>query len=235
MKGAMRTVGVLGGLGPAATVDFMARVLAATPATTDQEHLRLVVDHNPQVPNRHEAIAGLGPSPGPVLASMARGLEGAGADFLVMVCNTAHAWEREIRAATTIPFLSMIDLTVAALSAAAPRRVGIMAAEGCIGAGLYQRALLAAGYEPVLWSVADLAAFMALVYRIKAGDRSPALTTAMAALAARLVDAGAEVLVVGCTEIPLMLSPRDAPVPLYSSTELLVERTLAMAGCDADG
>lgn len=224
------TVGVLGGLGPAATVDFMARLIAATPAPSDQEHLRLLVDHNPAVPNRHDAIAGRSASVGPALAAMARGLERAGADVLVMVCNTAHAWEDDIRAAVTVPFLSIIDATVDALDAGGPRRVGLMAADGCLEAGLYQRALAARGGEPVRWQPPEQAAFMALVYRIKAGERGPALTAAMAALADTLAVQGAEALVAACTEIPLVLTQDDAPLPLFVSTDLLVARTLAFAG-----
>jgi len=223
------TVGVLGGLGPAATVDFMARLIAATPAATDQDHLHLLVDHNPAVPNRHDAIAGRAPSVGPALAAMARGLERGGADCLVMVCNTAHAWEQDIREAVAIPFLSIVDATVEALDQHPPRRVGVMAADGCREAGLYQRALVARGHEPVLWDPPEQAAFMALVYRVKAGERGPALSRAMGELAGALAGRGAEALIAACTEIPLVLDAAAAPRPLYASTELLVARTLAFA------
>ena len=90
-------VGILGGMGPAATVDLVSKILAATDAARDQDHLHLIVDCNPKVPNRNEAVDGTGPSPAPALVAMARRLEAAGADFLVMACNTAHAWEAEIR------------------------------------------------------------------------------------------------------------------------------------------
>ena len=83
-------------MGPEATVDFMAEILAATPATEDQDHLRLLVDQNPQLPSRQLALAGAGESPGPQLAAMAQGLERGGADFLVMPCNTAHAYRDEM-------------------------------------------------------------------------------------------------------------------------------------------
>ena len=87
-----RPVGVIGGMGPAATVHFMGRVLALNPARSDQDHVRLIVDNNGAVPDRNAAIRGEGPSPGPVLAAMARGLQAAGARVLVMPCNTAHAF-----------------------------------------------------------------------------------------------------------------------------------------------
>ncbi len=107
-------VGVLGGLGPEATVDFMARVLALTPADSDQDHIHLLVDQNPNVPNRQEAILRDGENPSPAIVAMAKRLEAAGCDLLVMPCNTAHAWEQDIRSATSIPFLSIVEATVAA-------------------------------------------------------------------------------------------------------------------------
>lgn len=221
--------GVMGGLGPEATVDFMARVVAATEASCDQEHIRMLVDHNPSVPNRHDAIAGNTPSVGPELAAMARGLEAAGADFLVMVCNTAHAYSDDIRAAVSIPFVSIIDVVVEALDTYPTRRVGVMAAEGCLRAELYQSALQVAGYQPVLWDETELQRFMQLVYRIKAGDSAADIGSGMCELAASLQARGAEILVAGCTEVPLYLSAADSPLPLLSSTDLLVQRTIELA------
>src|SRR5262245_16312339 len=103
---AHKTIGVIGGMGPAATADLFAKLLAATPAERDQDHLRVLIDNNPHLPDRNAAIAGRGPSPGPHLAESARGLERAGADFLIMACNTAHAFVADIEAAISIPLLS---------------------------------------------------------------------------------------------------------------------------------
>lgn len=224
-----KVAGVLGGLGPEATIDFMARVVAATGAECDQDHIRMLIDHNPTVPNRHQAIAGITPSVGPQLAAMAKGLESAGADFLVMVCNTAHAYAEEIRGAVNIPFVSIIDVTVEALADQSVKAVGVMAAEGCLRANLYQDALAAAGYEAVLWSDSELEDFMALVYRIKAGEQDADIEAGIAKLAASLVFSGAEVLIAGCTEIPLFMSSGQAPAPMLSSTDLLVQRTIKLA------
>ncbi len=221
--------GVLGGLGPEATVDFLAKLVAGTDAERDQDHIRLLIDHNPTVPNRHDAIAGRDASVAPQLVDMATGLERSGADFLVMVCNTAHAFAEDIRAAVSVPFISIVDVTVEAVAAAGHRQVGVMAAEGCLEAGLYQKALEAAGCEAVLWSDEELQTFMALVYRIKAGERDDDISSGIARLATSLVFSGAEALIAGCTEIPLVLAPDSAPVPLYSSTDLLVQRTIDIA------
>ncbi len=222
-------VGVIGGLGPDATVDFMAKVIAATGANTDQDHIRMLVDHNPRVPNRHAAIASGDPVVGTELTAMATGLERAGADFLVMVCNTAHAWTADIRAAVSIPFISIVEVTVAAIADSGARKVGVMAAEGCLRAGLYQDALEKAGYQAITWGDGELQQFMSLVYRIKAGERGRELTEAMLELATVLVDAGAELLVAGCTEVPLVLDAGTAPAPLLSSTDLLAQHTVQLA------
>ena len=103
-------IGILGGMGPEATVDFMAKVIALTDASCDQDHVRMLVDHNPQVPNRQDAILGDGEDPGPVLADMAADLEASGADFLVIPCNTAYVFEDAILAATHIPLISIIGM-----------------------------------------------------------------------------------------------------------------------------
>jgi aspartate racemase len=231
-KSAYKTVGVLGGMGPEATVDFMSRIIAATEASSDQDHIPMLVDHNPAIPNRHDAIAGKTPSVGPELAEMAQRLEAGGADFLVMVCNTAHVYSDDISAAVSIPFISIIDVTVEALAGRSVQSVGLMAADGCIQAGLYQSALAAAGYDPVLWSAAELEEFMALVYRIKAGERDEDISKILSKLTASLVFGGAELLIAGCTEIPLVLPAENAPVPMLSSTDLLVQRTIEFARGD---
>jgi aspartate racemase len=223
------TVGVMGGLGPEATVDFMGKVVAATEADCDQDHIHMLIDHNPKVPNRHSAIAGDTPSVGPDLAAMAKRLETAGADFLVMVCNTAHAYTGDIRAAVDIPFISIVEVVMDAVAATSTSNVGVMAAEGCLRAELFQNALSEKGYEPILWSEAELASFMELVYRIKAGERDDDIGVGIKKLAASLAFSGAEVLISGCTEIPLFMDSSNSPLPLLSSTDLLVERTIALA------
>lgn len=225
------TVGVIGGLGPAATLDFFAKILARTDARTDQEHLHLIIDNNPHVPNRNEAIAGTGPSPGPALAASAVSLERSGADFIVMVCNTAHAWQADIEAAITVPFLSLIDETADAVTERGNlSAVGVLATSGCLGAELYQGAFTSRGVRCLTLSADGLSEFMSLVYAIKAGDVGAGSRSRMRALALALREQGAEVLVAACTEIPLVLDADDLDFPMVSSTDILVESTLARAG-----
>ena len=223
----MKTVGVIGGMGPAATLHFLRALLDATPAGRDQDHLRTLVDNNPHVPDRNAALAGDGPSPGPALAQMAQGLVRSGAEVLVMPCNTAHAWQEDIVAAVSVPFLSIIDTTAAAVRRSGARRVGVLAAPGALDAGLYQRAL--AEFDPIVPAGATRARFAAVIYRIKAGDLGPEVREEMRAVAADLVEQGADLLVSACTEVPLALDAAEAPAPLVDCTVELARATVALA------
>ncbi len=220
-----KTAGVLGGMGPDTTVDFMAKVIAATRAGKDQDHARLLVDQNPAVPNRQAALLGAGEDPGPVLAAMAAGLERAGADFLVMPCNTAHAFAPAIRAAVSIPLISIIDVTVDACRGHGA--IGVLATAGCLEAGLYQDACAAAGIATVLPDAAAVAEISRLAIAIKLGDRSADVAGRLQRVADELVGRGAAVIVAACTEIPLVLTADRLTVPLVSSTDVLANVTAA--------
>ena len=223
----MRIAGVLGGMGPDATVDFMARVLALTDSGDDQHHVRMLVDQNPGVPDRQDALLRNGQNPGPVLADMAQNLESIGADFIVMPCNTAHAFERDIVAAIDIPFISIVDVTLAAL----PDNTcaGLLATRGCLDAGVYQPAFERRGIAYRLPSSEQADELNDLVSRIKAGDRGDDVRTDLLRICADLVGAGATVLVAACTELPLVLVPADIEVPLFSSTDELAKKTINLA------
>lgn len=222
-----KTVGVIGGMGPDATVDFMSKVIALTPAEKDQDHVRMLVDSNAAVPDRQAAIAGTGEDPGPVLARMAVGLERAGADFLVMPCNTAHAWAGEIRAAVSIPLLSIIDETVAAC--AAYDTIGLLSTAGCLQSKVYQEGLVAGSKSLVLPTDSELEEIMRLVFRVKSGDRGADVVDSMVAIAQAMVARGAAAVVAACTEIPLVLDPSRVGVPVILSTDVLAAATVANA------
>ena len=230
----MRIMGVLGGMGPAATVDFMAKVLAADPAPLEQDKVRLIVDCNPGVLDRTAAGRGAGPSPGPALAAMARGLVGAGADVLVIACNTAHAWADDIAAAVDAPVLSMIETACKAIARAHPRarRIGLLAGQGCLDAGIYQSACAARGWQALVPGQDDQAAFMAALYRIKGGALGEPEREDLLRCARATIEAGAEVVIAGCTEVPLLLTAADLPVPLIDPTQVLAERAVAYARAD---
>ncbi|MEM9195013.1 MAG: amino acid racemase [Myxococcota bacterium] len=223
-----KTVGVLGGMGPKATLGFLARVLELTPAKREQDHLRMIVDQNPRVPDRNLAQAGHGPRPGPVLAEMARGLERHGADFVVMPCNTAHVYAPSIREALSIPFIDMIDATVNRVGALGVRRVGLLTTRACHETALYPKALQALELEPMALPDDEFSSLMDAIYQIKKGALDPARRT-VHALSLWLVERGAEALLSGCTELPLVLRPDDCSVPLVDSSDTLARVTVSAA------
>lgn len=225
-----KTVGVLGGMGPDATVDFMTKVIALTPADRDQDHVHMLVDHNPKVPNRQAAILGEGADPGPDLAAMAARLETAGAEFLVIPCNTAYVFQASILEATNIPLVSIIDETIMAIGKhPSVNAVGVLATNGCLKSNVYQKTLLANDLSPVLPDDAESAELMELIGKIKRGDKDDAVSAGMRALANALVSRGAQAIIAGCTEIPLVLNDTMLDVPLISSTDVLAMKTVQLA------
>ena len=223
-------VGVLGGMGPEATVDFMSKVIALTPGDDDQDHVRLLVDQNPTVPNRQDALLRGGENPGPALAEMAMRLEVAGCDFLVMPCNTAHAFQNDIRLAVQIPLVSIIDATLDAARDA--KCVGIMATTGLVCANVYQAALEVRGTNCLLPAVAEIDELTRLSFEIKRGNKGGEVKTGVAEIAEALVARGADVIVSGCTEFPLVFGQDDITVPLLSSTDELAKKTIVLARGD---
>jgi len=222
-----KTVGVLGGMGPEATVDFMATVIAMTPVEKDQDHIHMLVDNDPTIPPRQDAILRDGADPGPAMAVMAKGLQEAGADFLVMPCNTAHAFASQITAAVDIPLLSIIDATISACSEFGT--VGMLATEGCLRSDVYQQALRTAEKELILPSDAELQDFMSLTFRIKRGDKGADVASGMLRLSNALQERGAQAVIAGCTEIPLVLDKSMLDIALISSTDELAKQTVACA------
>ena len=223
-----RVVGVIGGMGPAATLDFLVKLHHATGARAESDHLRVITDNNPRHADRNAAMTADGPSPAPLLVATARGLAAAGAKLLVMPCNAAHAWAGDIIAATPLPFISMIDAAVAAVRAAVPgaHTVGLLAVEATQASGIYHRGFADAGIEVI---APDMAAFMPLIYAVKRGDTGRQVRAAMAAQAQALADAGADVILAACTEVPLVFAPGDIEAPVVSATDALVAATLAAA------
>lgn len=226
----LKIAGVLGGMGPYATVDFMSKVLSLTPANADQDHVRMLVDHNPKTPDRQINTDDQRQAVRETLAAMATGLEVAGADFLVMPCNTAHAFYDLAVEKTLIPFLNIISETVSVIREHEPdaASVGILATDACLQDELYQKAIHEAGMSVLLPSVGEQDAVMKLVFKIKGGDQGSDVSHEMSNIANSLIQRGADVLIAGCTEIPLVLSPERMTVPCISSTDVLAERTVAI-------
>ncbi|MFN9926440.1 MAG: aspartate/glutamate racemase family protein [Phenylobacterium sp.] len=215
-------LGVLGGMGPAATLAYLARVQALTPAERDQDHIRVIADINPQAPDRNVPGSGAGE----VLAEMAGALAGAGAQVLAMPCNTAHAHAGLIQRASGLPLIDMIGLGAAAAAGTGARRAGVLGTKGAIR--LYREYLAARAMGLVVLPAEAQEAFMATIYKIKAGDMGEEVRAEMRAHAEALRAEGAEVLVAGCTEVPLVMGPRDTRLELVDPGELLARKSVAV-------
>jgi aspartate racemase len=205
-----RVVGIIGGMGPEATLDLMRRVLAKTPAQDDQDHIHLIVESNPKIPSRiAHLMERTGADPTPELVRIARNLERAGAQALAIPCNTAHAYAHPIRRAVNIPLLDMVQLTVDRI--ASPRRVarvGLLASSAVLATELYAKAFADHGIAVAHPARQD--EVMALIKAVKRGETGVQIQAALAQTAHDLAN-HADVLLVGCSELSVIAAGITAP------------------------
>ncbi|WP_240666269.1 aspartate/glutamate racemase family protein [Oerskovia turbata] len=227
-------VGVVGGVGPLATAYFLQLVVQLTQAERDQDHLDMVVLNHATIPDRTAFILGRSAEdPAPVLANDARRLERFGVSFLVMPCNTAHYFTQQVIDSTSVPLLSIIDVTVAAVRERQPdlTQVGLLATEGTATSGVYQDAFAAVGIETLLPDAADQAVVNTIIYdQVKAGQ--PVDIDALHGVAQRLQARGAGEIVLGCTELSVVAADHallDDPV-FVDSMDQLARATIRRAG-----
>lgn len=226
-----RKVGVLGGMGVEATLELMKRVHAATEAEDDQDHVPMVVDMNPQVPSRiRHVIEKDGPDPGPVLAQMAERLEQAGAEILAMPYNTAHLYASQIEENVGIALLNMPRLACARAVQGVQRGgiVGILASPATNSSGLFGGFLAEHGVTSAYpENEADV---LASIRRIKKFGPKQADITLLENEAAALVQRGADVVIVGCSEFSLVSDRIRTSVPVLDSLDVLVSAIVKFSG-----
>ncbi|WP_116474369.1 cysteate racemase [Zobellella maritima] len=221
-----KTVGVIGGMGPEATVDLMRRVIAATPAKDDADHIHMLVDNNPKVPSRIKAlIEGTGESPGPFMADMARGLERAGVDFLVIPCNTAHMYYPDVVAAVDIPVVNILDVTVQQVKRCQPgiRKVGMLASTAVENIRLYHDKFDDEGIETLFPSPDHQANVMSLIKRVKAKTHDAEILARYNEAAEDMKAMGAECIILACTELSVISDKLTIDLPIYDASQLLAE------------
>jgi len=221
-----KTVGVLGGMGPEATVDLMQRVIDATPAKDDVDHIRMLVDNNPKVPSRIKAlIDGTGESPVPCMIDMARGLENQGADFLVIPCNTAHHYYSDVADAVDIPVINLIELTSRHCKREQPdlRRVGLLASTALQQIHLYEPWFKQHGVQVLYPRPQNQLAVMDLIRAVKAKQQNSEQILAYNSAAEDLQEQGAECLVIACTELSIIGDRLRVSLPVYDASELLAK------------
>ncbi len=226
-----RTIGVVGGMGPWSTLDFFEKVLRLTPAQRDQEHLRLIIDNNPLIPDRVRAILDNGEDPTPALVATARNVESAGADLIAIPCNTAHAFFPAIQDAVRVPVLHIMAEVARAASGRLPgiTRVGLLATTGTVAADLYQRAFRTPGVVVLVPDASGQRTIDRLIYAIKAQRVEDTLRVKGAEVGRRLVQAGAAAVILGCTELPLVLGEESLGVPILDSNLILAQAAVRLA------
>jgi aspartate racemase len=230
-----KVIGILGGMGPEATLQCYDWIIRNTPAQRDQDHLRVIIVSDPKVPDRTEAILGRGESPVPALLRGARALERAGADFIIIPCVSAHYFLDELKERVEIPILSIFDVVAEYISCCHPRlkRVGLLATTGTIRGGSFQRRLEEEGLEVITCNHTQQDRLMRAIYEIKAQSTHRGrdqVRKELKAISLGLIDNGAQGIIAGCTEVPLAMGKEDLPVPLFDTLLLLARAAIRMAG-----
>lgn len=227
-------LGVLGGMGPMATVDFMAKVVRHTPAARDQDHIPMVVCSDTRIPDRGPAILGEGADPFPALRETLRRLEAAGATCIAIPCNTAHFWHAALQAESGVPILHIVDAVAAALDREQGGEIGLLATGGTLAAGIYPERLARRGFICRTPDAAGQAEVMRGIALVKAGELDEA--TAILRRQAEALAAGCARVVMACTEIPVALGPVEGPLraALVDATEALARACIRTCRAQAD-
>jgi aspartate racemase len=233
--GKLKTIGVLGGMGPEAGACFFERIARETEAGRDQDHPPIIVYSLPQIPDRTAAILRGGPSPVSAILRGLRVLRNAGADFAVIPCISAHYFWPRFAPRAPLPLLSLIGETVAAVEAMkpVPGTIGLLATDGTVRSGLVARSFEAAGIRIITPAARDQGRLMTAIYGtkgIKAGFAQGPSREAILGITGELVRRGAQAVLAGCTEIPLVLGADDLPVPLIDPMTAGARAAIRRAG-----
>jgi aspartate racemase len=227
-----KMIGVLGGMGPAATADFYQKIIRATPAKTDQEHLKVLIFGNPQVPDRTAAIRGEGPSPLSILVAGAEVLVQGGADFITIPCVTAHYCYEALQRAVSVPILHLVGETATAVVNEYPgfRRLGLLATTGTLESRLFEPYFEPRGFTILTPDPAVQAAVvMEAIYAVKHGESLARPRRLIREAAEHLQARGVQAIIAGCTEVPLVLQDGDLPVPVIDPTRILAQAAVRRA------
>lgn len=225
-----KTIGILGGMGPLATADLFNKIVMMTKAGCDNDHIRIFIDNNAQIPDRTAAILNGGPDPVPEMESALRNLEKCGASCIIMPCNTAHYFLPRLQPLTQIPFISILEETAKACASTYPgKTAGILGTTGTLNTGIYANALSAQGVSYVLPNEEQRQVLMDIIYSIKGGkmltDPAP-FQSVMDQMAAQ----GADYFILGCTELPVAAQQLNLPGNFIDPTTELARSAIRFCG-----
>lgn len=230
-----KTIGILGGMGPEATAYFFESIIKQTKATKDQDHIPVLIYSNPKVPPRTDAILKKGPSPLPYLLKGVRVLRQAGADFIVMPCVTAHYYYHQIVAKEKFPFVNLLDETLLYVLENMPglKRAGLISSTGTLKSRLFHETFARSGIEVIDPADEEQEQIMEAIFGkhgIKAGHKSGPPKKIIVNIARELIERGAEGVIAGCTEVPLVLKEKDISVPLIEPLKIVAQTSILKAG-----
>ena len=225
------TIGIIGGMGSAATVDLFSKIVELTPAASDQDHLRIVIDNNPRIPDRLQAIFHNGEDPVPAILSMALNLQQIGADFLLMPCNTAHVYLERLRAELDIPFLSIIEAAAKHIKQHYPTitKVGLLGTDVTIYTGAHREIFANHNLEIIIPDkITQQNCVTKAIYgsdSLKAGKITLPRQLLIQA-SNELIKLGAEVILLGCTELPLAMRQTNMSIPIIDANAVLAQAAI---------
>lgn len=224
-----KILGILGGMGPLASVDLQLRIIQNTDAKGDGDHLHVITDCNGKIPDRTQALLYGGESPLPEMIQSVRTLERAGAEFLVMACHTAHCFLEEVQKQTPLPFLSMVETSFAAMKELGVKKICILSTRGSAEVGLYDKECKKRGIEPLGLTSQEQDFVMEIIYGVKAGilDQHE---EKMELLLERKRKEGAELFLLACTELPLYFRHHQFQEDLLDATDVFAREILLYAG-----
>ena len=222
----MRTLGILGGLGPMAIAYFLQLLTQMTDAATDQEHMEILLYNKPSIPDRTGYITGKRKrSPVGDMVGVGKKLKEMGADILAIPCITAHFFHQELEKEIGLPIIHAIEETEFYLEEEKAVRVGILATDGTIQSGLFQNALKQRGICPVIPDIGSQKSLMEIIYQeIKAGKEVN--MSLFYRIVEELFNQGAEVILLACTELSLIKRDYNLPTGCLDVMEVLARKAV---------
>lgn len=228
-----KIIGILGGMGPDATCALFDRIIKFTNAKCDSDHIRIIIDNNPKIPDRTAAILGNSVSPVSELVKTATNLQNSGANFIVIPCITSHYFYQEIQSEIDIPILNALEITKEHIDNHLGNisKIGVIATSGTIRTNLFHKILI--DKEVIIPTELEQREYvMEIIYGkegVKAGNRTGKVKEYLAEIVGRLKDRGAEAIIAGCTEISIVLEQSDIDVPLIDPLTLMAKKSVELA------
>jgi len=228
-RNGQRIIGILGGKGPMATAQLFQYIINNTPAATEEEHIRILIDNHPAIPKPALAALGQGPDPIPALKESAQLLESMGADFIVIPCNSAHIFLNQVKATVRIPLISIISETVSAVRKSRGKRIGLLGTPALIGSQLYQSEMLAVGLEPVIPPKGVIQDLMESILLFKNHGERKSLEAEMEKIIKEFSKENLDGFIAGCTEIPVVLKDKSLLLTQFDTLEILAKSAVREA------